>query len=91
MDMLLVACRFLMLSHEQTWFMDVVSARTIQRVLTVNIVKISTMTCHGNQQLESRQMHAKVRAVLLGAFKQIQNCCGETSWNETLKYFEWLI
>jgi hypothetical protein len=49
MGMLLAAYHFLVSSLEQTWFMDVVSAHTIQRALTVNIVRTSIMTCHGNQ------------------------------------------
>jgi hypothetical protein len=69
MGMLLAACHFLVLSHEQTWSMDVVSAHTIPRALTVNIVRISTMTCPGNQLLASRQMLVKVRAILLDACK----------------------
>jgi len=79
MDMLLVACHFLMLSHEQTWFTDVVSAHTIPRVLTANIVKISTMTCHGSQLLANIQMLVKVRVMLLDACRQVQNFGGETS------------
>jgi hypothetical protein len=80
MDTLLAACHFLVSSHEQTWFMDVVSARTIPRALTVSTVKISTMTCHGNQLLASRQMLVKVRAALLDACRHILYCGKETLW-----------
>lgn len=52
--------------------MDVASARTIRRALTVNTVRTSTMTCHGNQLLENRQMLVKVRAVWLDACKWSQ-------------------
>jgi hypothetical protein len=63
MDMLHAACHFLMLSHELTWFMDVVSAHTTPRASIANIVRISTMTSHGNQLLASRQMLVKVRVI----------------------------